>query len=335
MLHLPARFWALPSGSHLTEQDWVWCEQLAKAGVHSALGFSFYRLDDWHRLLDLGYRDVQLRLWHSWGLLEDVSGFCSRYEAYISDLAALCVRYGARLSVCPLNEPNLELAAMPEAVRDWLAAWRAWMHETFPEVELTTPALSRSVPNAYLWLEVLRDEYVLWDSIGVHFYWQTSGDLIAGADWSPEWMMVRFPSKPIRVTECGGADGTSRDWRYETYQQMLARYGENPDVASAALYLMSSEDPRWQEHWYDDRIVGILAEAAAWWPEKALPEIGERMDAETQAKIDQLLAQNAILCEMWKLFRQGKFTGADGIDGKIVELQGGQPLAFEPSYPPK
>lgn len=58
------------------------------------------------------------------------------------------------------------------------------------------------------------------------------------------------------------------------------------------------------------------------------------LDPEVESAMVEMEArQNAALTEMWKRFRQGKFSGADGIDGKIVELQGGTPLDFTPTYP--
>ncbi|HLY66677.1 MAG TPA: hypothetical protein VKU60_14170 [Chloroflexota bacterium] len=51
--------------------------------------------------------------------------------------------------------------------------------------------------------------------------------------------------------------------------------------------------------------------------------------------LDQLEQQVFCLTQALKLLRQGKFEGADGVDGQIVALQGGQPLDFQPSWPPK
>jgi len=49
--------------------------------------------------------------------------------------------------------------------------------------------------------------------------------------------------------------------------------------------------------------------------------------------LDQLEQQVSYLTEALKRLRQGKFDGADGIDGAIVALQGGQPLDFQPTWP--
>ena len=51
------------------------------------------------------------------------------------------------------------------------------------------------------------------------------------------------------------------------------------------------------------------------------------------AKIAQEATQNTDLVEALRRIRQGKWTGADGVDGMIVALQGGAPLDFTPSFP--
>lgn len=53
-------------------------------------------------------------------------------------------------------------------------------------------------------------------------------------------------------------------------------------------------------------------------------------------RIQRLLDQNALITAALVDFRHGRFTGADGMDGKIVALNGGQlPAGWAPTYPPK
>ena len=76
------------------------------------------------------------------------------------------------------------------------------------------------------------------------------------------------------------------------------------------------------------RMIDMERIPAADWP------LGEG-SVTIEEKVDMLLRQNALITEALKALRQGKFTGADGVDGYIVALQGGQPLSFVASWPPK
>lgn len=60
---------------------------------------------------------------------------------------------------------------------------------------------------------------------------------------------------------------------------------------------------------------------------------GTMSELEQDAKINQILAQNALLTQAIKAFRTGQFSGAAGLDGIYVALTGA-PIDYEPSYPP-
>ena len=54
-----------------------------------------------------------------------------------------------------------------------------------------------------------------------------------------------------------------------------------------------------------------------------------------EPNMKMLADQNALITEGFRRIRQGKWEGADGLDAIIVALQGGKPLDFTPSFPPK
>jgi hypothetical protein len=65
----------------------------------------------------------------------------------------------------------------------------------------------------------------------------------------------------------------------------------------------------------------------------AIPQ--EEQTMAEDPRIQQLLDQNAIITQALIDFRHGRFEGADGMDGKIVALNGGVlPDGWAPSYPP-
>ena len=70
-------------------------------------------------------------------------------------------------------------------------------------------------------------------------------------------------------------------------------------------------------------------------PARAAGSAGDDTASLSGAEAHRLDQQTAYLTEALKLLRQGKFEGAGGVDGLIVALQGGQPLDFTPSWPPK
>ena len=58
-------------------------------------------------------------------------------------------------------------------------------------------------------------------------------------------------------------------------------------------------------------------------------------DSMAEPSMKMLADQNALITEGFRRIRQGKWEGADGLDAIIVALQGGKPLDFPPSFPPK
>lgn len=68
----------------------------------------------------------------------------------------------------------------------------------------------------------------------------------------------------------------------------------------------------------------------------ALPE-GPTMDEATQAAMIEMEArQNALITKALIALREGRWTGADGVDGMIVALNGGRlPDNYKPVFPPK
>ena len=86
---------------------------------------------------------------------------------------------------------------------------------------------------------------------------------------------------------------------------------------------------------WDERYIISQEESAglADWNTNDDGEVSGTMDEATQTALIEMEArQNALLTQALVAFRQGKFTGADGIDGIIVALTG-KPLEFEPTYP--
>ncbi|GEM_PF-3829778 len=263
MIHLPARH-------VLTAEDW---SMIREIGVVPILGLSLYPLSDWHMLRELGFEDVTLRLWHGWGTLPKPERYLDAHSVTIGWL----VKLGFSVAVAPVTEPNLELAGMGlGGFTAWLEEFIPLFQQRYPKLELVSPALS---PNdnytPWEWLEGLRRAFAKCDTLGVHFYWQNTDDLKSNASfsgrtapWSPEWWRGQFPQHDQRITECGGADGTTREWRRVTYPGMFKLWRGLPYVKSIHPFVMSAEDGQWEQkgHTYDAEVVAILRIAAqAWW----------------------------------------------------------------------
>lgn len=256
MIHGPGR-------KEFTDQDWAW---LAQIGAVPVLGFSFYSLETWRKLYELGFRECVVRLWHDQGDLPYLDNYLSSWGDYLRAL----VEQGWTVAAKGLNEPNKELNATPEQVRDWLIAWADGMKRRLPTVERVSPGLSISHIGAWDYLQRVRPAFAHYNSLGVHFYWATEADLQAGQAWSPEWWRGQFPDMPQRVTECGGGDDTTRAWRHKTYRPLLRRWATLDYVRSYHVYMMSSDDPHWDKtgHTYDETVVGILTELAREWRQR-------------------------------------------------------------------
>jgi hypothetical protein len=65
----------------------------------------------------------------------------------------------------------------------------------------------------------------------------------------------------------------------------------------------------------------------------ATPVATPKTEPEQEQEIQTNFAQVSDLTEALRRIRQGKWTGADGVDGMIVALQGGKPLDFTPTFP--
>lgn len=256
MIHLPARAWPV-QGSHLTAADWQMCRDI---GPCPALGLSFQHLEDWARLKAMGFTDVVIRLMHDWHSIPSPEAYHAQYKGYLDNLIAV----GLRPGVTPLNEPNLELHNLgPTYIAGWLREWLKLFRQDFPDLEAVSPGLSPSTPDAGHWLNVLKPYLAEFDTIGVHYYWQSWNHLVAGREWTPEWLREQFPNHDQRITECGGADGTSRAWRRESYPGTFRFWNRLPYVRSYHPFIMSAEDRQWEQkgHTYDNAIVAILKDA--------------------------------------------------------------------------
>lgn len=130
------------------------------------------------------------------------------------------------------------------------------------------------------------------------------GELFVGEVNSSPWMQGG-----ARVEFMGQAFGT------------LSRAG----VKAALIFIVGG-----QSHGaWDDRYILSIEEA------RGIGALGDYEGGSMDdPRVAQILEQNALINEGFKRILQGRFTGADGLAGIVVALQGG-PLNFEPSWPPK
>lgn len=256
MIHGPGR-------KRLTAED---LKMLADIGGDVPfLGFSFYSIEDWAKIVDLGYTDIVLRAWHDRGTLPPVHEFCEALRPVLDYLLGR----GCRVAMQLVNEPRLELDSMSIAeLIDWLEAAARWFRQHYPMVELITPPLSVADPHAaWAYLEQLRPCFGLFDSLGIHYYLHPQIDSKPGQPFTPEWWRAQFPELPQRITETGAGDGVGAEFRHLAYPGMCRRFGALSYVLSYHVYLMSSDDEHWRRlgHFYDAQIVEILAVAAGEW----------------------------------------------------------------------
>ncbi len=180
----------------------------------------------------------------------------------------------------------------------------------------------------------------------------TSGEII---DYCSQVMALFPPTMRFWLSEFNF--GAGRDVRlvYNITDERLAKQAYAEDMVR--VFAWADADPRivgasyFAEYWVPDTpiittinargepigeaIKSYLAKEQSYYDSQN-NNGGEAMDeAKQDAMIEMEARQNALLTEMWKRFRLGKFEGADGIDGLIVAMNGGKPLDFTPIYPPK
>ncbi len=169
------------------------------------------------------------------------------------------------------------------------------------------------------------------DAIGCDEYWGDEGFTADEALRHRIWHQNGDP--PIVITECGRDSVEQGTAGWEKSNVTAAQYiGEivaydaalqQDDYVLGAVVFTSGPSQDWQNYSTDDISDQLIQEDT-------------NVDEATQnALIAMEAKQNTLLTEALKRFRQGKFDGADGIDGLIVALEGGKPLDFTPSYPPK
>lgn len=196
-------------------------------------------------------------------------------------------------------------------------------------------SFSTGQPDLASWAYLASQSFAGVDAVAIHEYWGSQGFTREQAlrhRQVHEFLHGEHP--PFLVTECGrdAIQGGMAGWKRngisaEQYVAELRAYAneiERDTYVLGATVFTAGPTPDWDAFSTDDLDVGGL--------------MSTQLDLEARiARLEQqnaqLLQQNALLTEAWKRFRQGKFSGADGIDGLIVAMQGGKPLDFTPSYP--
>lgn len=223
----------------------------------------------------------------------------------------------------PANEMNLEMESGPgyddiQRVTDWTVAVAEQLRALCPWMRLHAPAYSPSGN----WTEYIRRlaPYVksgLFHVAGVHAY--GSFDMMASVVKAHR--VYYGADVPLFVSELNGP-GTLDFFRWLEGQ---------PNVLGGTYYIWrwaNPDMPGWDRDLMGSPLEQDMSAAHKW-----LINMSGTEEDTMEEQIQMLLQQNALLTQALIAFRQGKFTGADGIDGIIVALTG-KLLDFEPSYPP-
>lgn len=250
-----------------------------------------------------------------------------------------------RLYVEGLNEYKSTLATGFADYLDWTAEFVTLAHAAGLKVAgISAPTGNLDEPEIALLIE---RGFCGMDVLSAHHYWAGQG--------FTEWNALRYRrwrqqgvTLPILITEAGRdavdnfqypvvAGWKAQGVELAVYQAEWLAYNaelaKDPNVYAVGFTL--GDNPRWQNF--------EMNSSAAWFAERTEPPaepISFAKEPEvptmptTNEKIEQLLAQNALITQALIDFRHGRFTGAEGMDGKIVALNGGVlPDGWNPSYP--
>jgi hypothetical protein len=180
------------------------------------------------------------------------------------------------------------------------------------------------------------------DAEAVHCYWGNEGLTI--------WHALRFAQywrpgdPPVLITECGRdrVEGGAAGWRIsgvtpEQYLSELRAYDAalgSLDYVLGAVVFTAGPTSDWWAFDTDALDTDSFTLDSAPIPDTSAQSGGEAVtQAEMESAIRALQEQNRLLTEALRAIRQGKWSGADGVDGLIVAMQGGKPLGFTPSFP--
>lgn len=180
------------------------------------------------------------------------------------------------------------------------------------------------------------------DAWSLHEYWGHQG--------FSTWNALRYrryhdllngQHPPIIITECGRdrVEGGKGGWMNDGLSgdqylaELLAYNGEIEKDAYVIGATPFTSGPT--DDWHAFDMDGISPKIPGGLPptEVYVPDYNEGgQEVPEDARIQMLLDQNALIVEGFKQILQGKFTGADGLAGTVVALQG-HPLDFEVTFP--
>ena len=225
-----------------------------------------------------------------------------------------------------LNEPNNPIEGWQGGPSAYVAFWQA-VSAADPSVLWLPAPLSPSIDGWQAWVIPGLPRYSL------HCY-----GTLAQMQATVEWYLANT-SGDCYITEVNFGAGQTVDvptWCQTDFAPFLAWCQGQPRVKAVCWFAW-----RWRS---PDIPLPTPVDAASWPQVVSTLQEFQPMDPTLaslqsqvkalQSQVQMLLNQNTILTNMWSLFRQGKFTGASGIDGEIVAMQGGKPLSFNPTYPP-
>jgi len=212
------------------------------------------------------------------------------------------------------NEANLDYEGgqgwdNPRQVAEWMMTVADYIRRLDPTLKLHAPAFS-PVGNWWQYFAELMRYQGHFDAVDLHCYgtFQGMSDIVRAAKSQT--------SKPLFISECNGP-GTLDFFQWiESDPQVIGAtyftwFWANPDLPGWAGDLRGSVLEREMRDYISSGDGGSMDDP----------------------RIAQLLAQNALITEGFKQILQGKFTGADGLAGTVVALQGGAPLNFEITFP--
>lgn len=192
-------------------------------------------------------------------------------------------------------------------------------------------------PQMSDWAYVASQGFAGVDALAVHQYWGNQGLTEECALRHRQvHKFLHGDHPPFLASECGrdAVEGGQAGWQNcnisgEQYLNECSTFADAIDqdsyVLGATLYT-AGPTPDWEKFSTD-----VLDTSRFYVTEATMP-----LDPATQATIDQLKAQNALLTDALIAIRENRWTGADGVDGYIAAMRGGSlPDGYAPSYPPK
>lgn len=139
------------------------------------------------------------------------------------------------------NEPNTDRTIDPWGYRWHLQRAIDACRAALPRARLIAPAMSLQLDNAREWMEILHDQLIRCDAVGLHVYDET-GPIVGSVQWyrAIAWAEAFAPGRPRVLSEFGiHRAGADRGRNYAALLNSLQRGAGGPWYGATAYHICS------------------------------------------------------------------------------------------------